>query len=66
MGGDPPRFASPRIFQLVIIALVPLCRVMRGLLQYSNPCTRVFSVKMFRGLRCKSLSKFGLVSEQEI
>jgi hypothetical protein len=24
MGGDPPRFASPRIFQLVIIALVPL------------------------------------------
>src|SRR6185295_1147693 len=36
---------------------------MRELRRYSNPYTRIFSLKTFRWLRCKSLTKCNLASE---
>jgi len=62
--GTHRRFAPPSIFQHIIIALAPLMSGMRGLQEYSNLCTRVFPVKIFRDLRCESLNKCGLVSER--
>ena len=38
---------------------------MKGLRRYSNPCTKMFPLKIFRGLRCKPLTECDLASDEE-
>ena len=59
MRGNPPAFRFAKNLQSLDHRLTLLYLAMTNHEGYSNPCTRSFSSKAFRSIRCKSLSKCG-------
>ncbi len=65
LSGNPPAIRFAKNFQLKTIGLLFLMSGKKGLRRYSNPCTKMFPLKIFRGLRCKSLTECDLASAEE-